>query len=268
MHPPPSGYTAARYRLGQQAAVFRALAALNDTSTSTTGAALFDVLGDGRSLWRSRSVDKAGKPQECSVNVADVDVLELRVTVQGNYFGVHAVWIEPRLLQKPDTPDPSWIKKVFEDGPRTYLADLAPFDVKAGPWPFHHNGDMGDGHAIRVNDQPSPKVLGMHPPDHGSYAAAKFHLEKKAALLRAGVALDDTSSFIWSQAGFEVWGDGIRLWQSAPVGKARQPPQECDVDVTGVDVLELRVQSEGSHMGLHAVWIEPRVLQKRDTPDK
>jgi hypothetical protein len=268
MHPPGNGATVVKYRLGKQAAVFRALAALNDTSTADTSAALFDVLGDGKSLWRSRPITRAGKPQECSVSIADVDVLELQVAVQGSYIGVHAVWIEPRLLQKADTPDPSWIKKIFEDGPRTYVADLAPFDVKAGPWPFRHNGDIGDGHAIQVNNEPSPHGLGMHPPDKGSFAAARFHLDKKAALLKAQVALDDSSTIVWSQAGFEVWGDGIRLWQSPPIGKAHQPPTICEVDLTGVDVLELRVQSEGSHIGLHAVWIEPRVLQNRDTPDR
>jgi len=37
---------------------------------------------------------------------------------------------------------------------------------------------------------------------------------------------------------------------------------------TGVDVLELRVIAPGHHIGLHAVWIEPRLLQKADTPNK
>jgi hypothetical protein len=40
------------------------------------------------------------------------------------------------------------------------------------------------------------------------------------------------------------------------------------VDVTGVDVLELRVHAQGSHWGLHAVWIEPRLLETADSQDR
>ena len=35
-----------------------------------------------------------------------------------------------------------------------------------------------------------------------------------------------------------------------------------------VDVLDLRVVAQNSNHGLHAAWIEPRLLQKKDTPDK
>jgi hypothetical protein len=38
--------------------------------------------------------------------------------------------------------------------------------------------------------------------------------------------------------------------------------------MNGVDVLELRVSSQGSNLGLHTVWLEPRLLQAADTPDK
>jgi hypothetical protein len=38
------------------------------------------------------------------------------------------------------------------------------------------------------------------------------------------------------------------------------------VDITGVDVLELRVHSQGANSGLHAVWLWPRVLLKKDGP--
>jgi hypothetical protein len=52
------------------------------------------------------------------------------------------------------------------------------------------------------------------------------------------------------------------------VNKARIEPQEFSLKVAGVDVLELRVIAPGHHIGLHAVWIEPRLLQKSDNPDK
>ena len=36
-----------------------------------------------------------------------------------------------------------------------------------------------------------------------------------------------------------------------------------EVDVTGVDVLELRVECPGDYTNAQAVWVEPRVLQKQ-----
>jgi hypothetical protein len=51
------------------------------------------------------------------------------------------------------------------------------------------------------------------------------------------------------------------------VGKDTRP-EECSVDVNGIDMLELRVSSKGSHLGLHAVWLEPRLLEAMDRPDQ
>lgn len=106
----------------------------------------------------------------------------------------------------------------------------------------------------------------MHPPEE-NYAAVSYRLGKQASLFRAEVALNDTSDPALSAVVFEVWGDGKRLWKSKPVN---QPifSQRCRVDVSKVDVLELRVNSTGSPVGLHAIWYEPRLLEKPNTPDK
>jgi hypothetical protein len=164
----------------------------------------------------------------------------------------------------PDpTPAPP---SLFQRGPRVYLADLDEFGVRCGPWPYTHNGTVGDGNPIMVNGAASPKGLGMHPPDQ-DFSAARYHLHRQAAVFKTAAAINDTSPFCFNPAVFEVLGDDRQLWQSPPVGAPRAPPQECRVDVTGVDVLELRVHAQGLHWGLHAVWIEPRLLQKADTPD-
>lgn len=155
----------------------------------------------------------------------------------------------------------------FERRPREYLSDLQEFDVKADIWGFARNGNVGVvGHRIKVNGVPSPKGLGMFPPAN-SYSAVKYRLGRRAALFKAVAAISDEVERQDSAPVFEVLGDGRRLWQSAPVRRPRQP-QECSIDVTGVDVLELRVHCDGSNFGVHAVWVEPRVLQKADTPDR
>src|SRR5262249_14339595 len=104
------------------------------------------------------------------------------------------------------------------------------------------------------------------PPDKPGLADAKYRLGKKAAVFKAAVALNDEAKTVFSQAVFEVYGDDKRLWQSAPVAKGTKA-QEGSVDVSGVDGRERAVYSLGSHVGLHAVWLEPRLLQKADAPD-
>jgi hypothetical protein len=270
MHPPPApGYAAAKYRLNKSAAVFRAVVAINDTTTWCWSPATFTVLGDGKPLWQSKAIaHNWSRSQECLVDVSGVEVLELRVQVLNGNQGVHAVWVEPRLLQKPDTPDVDAPPVLFAAGPREYLSDLNEIDVRAGPWPLSKNGVIGpEKNPIAVGGVRSPKGLGLHPPDSPGYAAVKYRLGKQAAVFKAAVALNGTAQIVFSQAVFEVYGDDKRLWQSAPAGKDTRP-QECSLDVGGVDMLELRVSSQGSHLGLHAVWLEPRLLQKADTPDE
>jgi hypothetical protein len=149
-----------------------------------------------------------------------------------------------------------------------YLSDLRAVTVRAGPWPLSTNGVIApERHPITVHGTRSPKGLGMHPPDAPSYAAASYRLDKQAAVFKAGVGLNDTVPGGRNQAVFEVYGDGQRLWQSAPVGKDT-PLHECSLAVADVNVLELRVASRGSHFGMHAVWVEPRLLQRADTPDR
>jgi hypothetical protein len=106
----------------------------------------------------------------------------------------------------------------------------------------------------------------MHPPEN-SYSGAKYFLNKKAALFKAAVALDDSVNSTRNPAVFEVLGDGKQLWESEPIDKGT-PPEECSIDVSGVVELELRVHAKPSQWDLWAVWIEPRLLQSADTPDK
>jgi hypothetical protein len=270
MHPPwAPKYAAARYRLGRQAAVFRATAAINDTCKWCWSPAVFTVLADGKPLWQSSwiGIDHTHS-QECSLNVSGVDVLELRVHCINGSDGVYTVWFEPRVLQSTETPDEPPVKALFAAGPRAWLSDMDPIFVRGGPWPLSKNGTIGpERKPIEINGVPSPKGLGMHPPDSPGATYVRYRLGKQAAIFKAMVALNDTATIVNSQAVFEVYGDGKRLWQSAPVKKGARA-QECSVVMNGVDVLELRVSSQGSNLGLHTVWLEPRLLQAADTPDK
>jgi S1-C subfamily serine protease len=179
-------------------------------------------------------------------------------------FAIPASKLTPLLPGKTDDSPP---EKLFTKAPRIYLSDLDEYNVKSGLWPFTNNGKLGDpdDHIILINGYKSPKGISMHPPKL-DYATASYRLRKQAALFRAEVGLNDSSTPL-SAAVFEVWGDGKRLWKSKAIDQLIYS-QRCRVDVSKVDVLELRVSSTGSAYGLHAIWYEPRLLEKPNTPDK
>jgi mono/diheme cytochrome c family protein len=158
--------------------------------------------------------------------------------------------------------------RLFSRAPVAYLSDLPEFDVENGEWPFTKNGGLGNGTTrIKVLGQPSPKGLGMHPPAAPAHAAVKYRLGKQAALFKTTVAIDDTATFCWTPAIFTVLGDGKQLFESKQIAHNHLRTQECTVDVSRVDVLELQVRCQGLNTGVHAVWFEPRLLQRADTPD-
>jgi hypothetical protein len=55
----------------------------------------FRVIGDGKVLWESRPLEKAGDSQACNVRIEGVSLLELEVSCPGmNNYG-WATWIDP-----------------------------------------------------------------------------------------------------------------------------------------------------------------------------
>lgn len=158
---------------------------------------------------------------------------------------------------------------LFTRTPVVYMADMPEFEVKKGQWPFTKDGTTGSNNnqPIKVNRTPSPKGLGMHPPAAPGAASVKYRLDKQAAVFKTTVAIDDTATFCWTPAIFTVLGDGKELFKSKNIAHNHFRTQECSVDVSGVEVLELRVQCIGNNQGVHAVWVEPRLLQRADTED-
>lgn len=160
----------------------------------------------------------------------------------------------------PAQPGRQW--DAPEAGNWRFLADLPEFDVKHGECPVAKDGTLGDAFRspIKVGGFPSPKGLGMHPKAN-DFAAVKYRLGRAALRLKGVAALNDTVMIPHSAAYFEVWGDDKRLWRSPPLNK-RGESKECDVDVEGIDVLELRAGAEGDNFFVHAVWLGPKVLMK------
>jgi hypothetical protein len=83
---------AVKYALDGQVLKLEAAVAIAETATSS-GDVFFEVLGDGKSLWKSKAVSR-GHPDRCAVDLKGVRELELRTTSDGG-AGSHAVWIDP-----------------------------------------------------------------------------------------------------------------------------------------------------------------------------
>jgi hypothetical protein len=156
---------------------------------------------------------------------------------------------------------------LFANGPVRFLSELKEFDVRPGQWPFK-KGDTGEGKPIVVGGVRSRHGLGMHPPVAPEAASVKYRLGGEAVVFKATVAINDTTDWCWSPAIFTVLGDGKELWQSRFIAHNHARSQDCQVLVRGVDVLELRVHVPNLNQGVQAVWVEPRVLQKVDSPDR
>jgi hypothetical protein len=101
MHAPRGGYSFARYQLDGKYTSFHSAAAANDSVRLAPGGMAvspmtFSVVGDGRELWTSRPIQRAGDSQPCTVDVTGVRQLEVRVSCDlGQEGAAHAVWVDP-----------------------------------------------------------------------------------------------------------------------------------------------------------------------------
>jgi hypothetical protein len=146
-----------------------------------------------------------------------------------------------------------------------YLSDIPERERQMGPWVFGKGGLLGDPEKrkIQVQGRPSPKGLSTHPGD-GSAASVRYELAGSVHAFRTAVALNDTAD---NAAGdgvqFEILGDGNTLAISKVIER-KGDYDVCYLDVSRVHTLELRVYAVGAHVGCHAVWLEPRILQRKE----
>jgi hypothetical protein len=102
MHPPHIGYTRVCYYLGRRAQSLRAAVCIsNDDRRTPPNPTRFVILGDGKLLWRSPSIRHFGDMNRFTLDISQVNVLELRTYVEsGNCTGSHAAWLDPYVMVK------------------------------------------------------------------------------------------------------------------------------------------------------------------------
>jgi hypothetical protein len=101
MHAENSGEGSASYTLPAKILAFRASIGIPkylDGQQDPASPVTFEVLGDGKSLWKSEPVAKLDAIQTCTVNLDKVKTLTLRVRCQDGHW-VHAVWFGPIIFE-------------------------------------------------------------------------------------------------------------------------------------------------------------------------
>lgn len=140
-----------------------------------------------------------------------------------------------------------------------YLSDLAWLAASNGYGPVERdtsnggNGGngAGDGAPITIRDTVYEKGLGVHAPSRIS-----FYLGGNCARFTADVGIDDFSADRQTTGDvvFQVWGDGTQRFDSGLL-VSTDAPLPVDVDVTGVEVLELVVTNGGDDIsGDNSSW--------------
>jgi endo-alpha-N-acetylgalactosaminidase len=97
MHPPKQGASNVSYKLGKKFKVFLASVAINDDSMGSGSPLTFKVVGDGKELWVSKPIKAPLETQDCKVDIAKVDRLDLVVSAESSNEAAHALWIEPQV---------------------------------------------------------------------------------------------------------------------------------------------------------------------------
>jgi hypothetical protein len=100
--PPEKGVGQLSYTLGGKWTVFQAtigVAKTRDDAQNPHSPLTFEVVGDGKSLWKSERVTKLDTFQSCTISVDRVKTLTLRVYCPGNQDWAWSLWIEPILVE-------------------------------------------------------------------------------------------------------------------------------------------------------------------------
>lgn len=134
----------------------------------------------------------------------------------------------------------------------TYLSDLEWISSTNGWGPVERdmsNGERGanDGQAITIGGTTYENGLGCHAPSR-----IRYYLGGNCSRFTARVGIDDEVGDR-GRVVFQALADGETVYESDAVGGS-EGPVSVEVDVDGVDVLELIVLPDGSKDYDHADW--------------
>ncbi|MDB5347146.1 MAG: hypothetical protein JWP89_5523 [Schlesneria sp.] len=152
---------------------------------------------------------------------------------------------------------------VVEPSDVIYLTDLPEKVLRAQSFDKYGMVPVSQGREqIYLGNRPSPKGLFTHPATK-DVAVVSYEIGAlRKNVFRAHIGVADSRQYDpATPLKFVVLGDGKKLYTSEPV-KKWGVPQECEIQVRGVNELVLRVECDGPYDFAFAVWCEPRLSAK------
>jgi len=143
-------------------------------------------------------------------------------------------------------------------GQAVFLSDFDEQDVRVNTWNFGKKGQLGNNNQkITVKGKDAANGLSTHPPANGD-AHVTYYLNKQFKTLTGEAAICDATKGSATGLKFKILGDDKLLWESKAL-KTKDEVEAIQVNVTGVNKLELIVSCPGGNQGAAAVWIDPQV---------
>ena len=139
-----------------------------------------------------------------------------------------------------------------------YLSDMDAESSKQG-WGVLQKDKSIQLPKIKIAGIEFQKGLGTHAP-----AETVYRICGNYSIFSARIGVDDyTRTYHLASVQFEVWGDGMMLYQSK-IMKAEDPAVEVNVDITGINELKLIVNDGGDGQDWdHADWAEAKINTKK-----
>ncbi|WP_435059606.1 NPCBM/NEW2 domain-containing protein [Streptomyces sp. bgisy060] len=224
------------YALNGAYARFRSDVGVDD-EVGANATVRFEVWGDGVKLYESAApMTPSSATQSVDVSVAGVNSLVLKVTDAGDGINSdHADWAGATLVG--NAPEPTPLSGLDWTGTPTIGWGTVQKDRSVGLNP------------LRLNGVTYAKGVGTHADSTIAYA-----LNGAYARFRSDVGVDDEVGAN-ATVRFEVWGDGVKLYESAAPMTPSSATQSVDVSVAGVNSLVLKVTDAGDGINSdHADW--------------
>jgi hypothetical protein len=164
-----------------------------------------------------------------------------------NWLARHSVCLlEPRPLETVEEVEGELPYEYVENG--IYLDSLEPIEARQDWGELRRNASV-QGNPIRIGSRIFSRGLGTH-----SNSMMVYKLGGRYRRFTAYVGAD--KEVIGNTVVFEVLGDGRKLWESG-VMTVNDEAKRVDLDISGIDKLELRVGDAGDGINAdHADWAD------------
>jgi len=142
----------------------------------------------------------------------------------------------------------------------TYVSDLTPLSAQNGWGPVEKDQSVGgpnagDGQPLRIGGQQFAKGLGTN-----AYSQVIYDLGGRYGRFLAQVGVDDEVGDSAGTVVFQIWSDGVKLYDSGVLTGA-DGPRPVSVDVTGLQHLELAVlATDDGASNDHADWADAKLF--------